>query len=158
MINVCCLCKQVIARQLLQQLIELGIVMLKRLRLTEVDCFYPVEGSLEPFCKQGESGVLPSRQPSSVEDRVCGQSCSIVDHPPPTSSKGEAGGDRGLYGAVSCLVTLSRLGLQLVLQTVRNLAVATNKPEHPAELSLMCMPELASQSQIRDQPVGLPPL
>ena len=38
----CCLCKQVIARKLLQQLIELGIVMLERLRLAEVELNLPL--------------------------------------------------------------------------------------------------------------------
>ena len=59
--------QQVIARQLLQKLIEVGAVMFQSLRLSKVkldltlgfpDCLYPFKGSLEPISKQGKGGLL----------------------------------------------------------------------------------------------------
>ena len=96
MVNVSCLCKKVIARQLqlLHQLVELGIVVLECLRLAEVELdltlgfsggLYSWEGPLEPLCKQRESGLLFRRKSSSIQSVVMEQGCSTVGEvsPPP---------------------------------------------------------------------------
>ena len=97
MANVCGLPQQLSTNwQLLQQFVEVGVVVLQRLRLIEVkldlalgfsDCLHPWEGSLEPISKQGQGGLLPSRQSSSVPNRVVGKSCSSVGEVSPSCNR-----------------------------------------------------------------------